>query len=159
MKMKLGAANSSNTYFCEACHTTGGSGPIHPTDANLIKDGLKHGSTNCQWCHIAGALLPRPLINENETLRYHPNGPKGTAAGKNCLTCHYYANLPDSPFHAPGEIHENDINNCIYCHDQADNHAISPLNANIPPSISGLTVSTPVISGTQVSIQANVISG
>jgi hypothetical protein len=155
MKMVLGAANSTNTWFCDACHTSAGSGPIKPTDPNLFKDGLSHGSTNCQWCHIAGASLPRPL---DSTLRYHPNGPRGTAAGKNCLTCHYYANLPDLPFHAPGEAHENDITQCGYCHDQADNHGVTPLSYNLPPSISGLNVTTPVTSGNPAQIQFTVSS-
>jgi len=70
----LGAANHSNTYFCEDCHTSAGAGPIHPTDPNLNKSSLSHGSADCKWCHIAGDPLPRPLINENETLRYHPMG-------------------------------------------------------------------------------------
>ncbi|MFZ3385237.1 MAG: hypothetical protein WA144_15060 [Candidatus Methanoperedens sp.] len=152
MKMKLGAANSSNTYFCEACHTSAGSGPIHPTDNNLIKDGLQHGSTNCQWCHIAGALLPRPL---DTTLRYHPSGPRGTAAGKDCLTCHG-SNLPDLPFHAPGIVHSSDLESCGYCHSQADNHAVSPLNANTPPSISDMSVTTVVTAGNIVQVQATV---
>ncbi|HEX7575388.1 MAG TPA: cytochrome c3 family protein, partial [Candidatus Methanoperedens sp.] len=155
MKMVLGAANSTNTWFCDACHTSAGSGPIKPTDPNLFKDGLSHGSTNCQWCHIEGASLPRPL---DITLRYHPNGPRGTAAGKNCLTCHYYANLPDLPFHAPGEAHESDITQCGYCHDQADNHGVTPLSYNLPPSISGLNVTTPVTSGNPVQIQFTVSS-
>lgn len=152
MPMKLGAANSSNTYFCDACHTSAGAGPIHPTDANLIKDGLRHGSTNCQWCHIAGALLPRPL---DTTLRYHPSGPRGTAAGKNCLTCHG-SNLPDLPFHAPGIVHSSDLESCGYCHSQTNNHAVSPLNADTPPSISGLSVTTVVTAGNVVHVQAAV---
>ena len=148
----LGAANSSNTYFCDACHTSAGSGPIHPTDPNLIKDGLQHGSTNCQWCHIAGDLLPRPL---DTTLRYHPSGPRGTAAGNNCLTCHGF-NLPDLPFHAPGIVHFYSLDDCGFCHQQADNHAVSPLNDNTPPSISGLSVTTAVTAGNVVQVQAAV---
>ena len=149
----LGAANSTNTWFCDACHTTAGSGPIKPTDPNLFKNGLSHGSTNCQWCHIAGDPLPRPL---DSTLRFHPNGPRGTAAGKNCLTCHYYANLPDLPFHAPGEGHGGDITQCGYCHDQADNHGVTPMNSNTPPTISGLSATTPVFAGSPVQVEATV---
>jgi nitrate/TMAO reductase-like tetraheme cytochrome c subunit len=161
MKMKSGAANSSNTYFCEACHTSAGTGPIHPTD--LIKDGLQHGSTNCQWCHIAGALLPRPL---DITLRYHSKGPLGTAAEKNCLTCHYDKNLPDLPFHAPGIVHSTDLNECSYCHDDAINHKVTYLKNTIrtPPIISQYTINgssgtISITSGNPAYIRAKVSSG
>jgi hypothetical protein len=155
MSMVLGAANQSNTHFCQDCHTTAGTGPIKPTDPNLIKNGLSHGSTDCKWCHIAGNSQPRPLPLE---LRYHPNGPKGTAAGKNCLSCHYYANLPDGPFHAPGEVHYNNIAFCNYCHSNSNNHAVSPLNSGILPSIRALSVTTPVTSGNPAQIQFTVYS-
>ena len=155
MKMKSGAANYSNTYFCNDCHVSGGRNPDEYANISspYRKDGLSHGSTNCQWCHIAGDPLSRPLSPE---LRYHPNGPRGTAAGKNCATCHYYANLPDLPFHAPGEVHEGDITQCVYCHDQADNHGVTPLTSNTPPTISGLSAITPVFAGTPVQVQATV---
>jgi len=146
----LGAANHSNTWFCDDCHTSAGIGPIHPTDTNLIKDGLQHGSTNCQWCHIAGDPLLRPLT---EQLRFHPNGPKGTASGKNCLNCHYSANLPDIPFHAPGIVHSNDIDDCWNCHDQVENHAVSPLNSFTQPTITVLSVTSQVTSGNPVEVQ------
>jgi hypothetical protein len=156
MKMKLGAANYSNTYMCEACHTTAGTGPIKP-GSSLMKNGLSHGSTNCQWCHIAGDPLPRPL---DSTLRYHPNGPKGTASGKNCLSCHYSANLPDLPFHAPGEKHSTDIysenGGCRECHQNADNHLVGVLNSNTPPTVSGLSITTPVVAGSPVEVVATV---
>ena len=155
MKMKSGAANYSNTYFCDDCHVSGGRNPAEYANISspYRKDGLSHGSTNCQWCHIAGDPLSRPLSSE---LRYHPNGPRGTAAGKNCLTCHYYANLPDLPFHAPGEVHEDELNQCQYCHDQADNHGVTPLNSHTSPSISGLSVTTSVTAGNPVQVQATV---
>jgi len=146
----LGAANHSNTWFCDDCHTSAGIGPIHPTDTNLIKDGLQHGSTNCQWCHIAGDPLVRPLTGQ---LRFHPNGPKGTASGKNCLNCHYSANLPDIPFHAPGIVHSNDIDDCWNCHDQVENHAVSPLNSFTQPTITVLSVTSQVTSGNPVEVQ------
>ena len=153
----LGAANHNNTWFCDDCHTSAGSGPIHPTDTNLIKDGLQHGSTNCQWCHIAGDPLARPLINENETLRYHPNGPKGTASGKNCLGCHLNPTPKELLFHAPLEKHDADMNNCHYCHDQADNHGVTPDPFRVsPPTVSVLSVTTPVSSGTDSQIQATI---
>lgn len=156
MKMKLGTANYSNTYFCDDCHVSGGRNPKEYANISspYRKDGLSHGSTNCQWCHIAGDSLSRPL---DSALRYHPNGPRGTAAGKNCLTCHYYANLPDLPFHAPGEVHESDVEYCGECHDQADNHVVSPLNSNTPPSISGLFINnSPVFAGIPIQIEATV---
>ena len=153
----LGAANHSNTWFCQDCHTSAGSGPIHPSNSNLIKDGLQHGSTNCQWCHIAGDPLARPLINENETLRYHPNGPKGTASGKNCLSCHLNPTPKELLFHAPLEKHETDINYCATCHDQANNHGVTrdPPGGS-PPNVISLSVTTPVISGTESQIQATI---
>jgi len=92
----------------------------------------------------------------DETLRYHPNGPKGTASGKNCLTCHVSANLPDLPFHAPGIVHSGDIEECGYCHSQADNHGVTPLNANTRPSISVLSVTTLVTAGNAVQVQTTV---
>ena len=155
MKMKLGAANYSNTYFCNDCHVSGGRNPAEYANISspYRKDGLSHGSTNCQWCHIAGDPLSRPLSVE---LRYHPNGPRGTAAGKNCLTCHYYANLPDLPFHAPGEVHEDKLDQCVYCHDQAENHGVTSLNSHTPPSISGLSVTTSVTAGDPVQVMATV---
>jgi hypothetical protein len=155
MKMKSGAANSSNTYFCDACHTTAGKGPIHPQD--LLKDSLQHGSTNCQWCHIAGDPLPRPLINENETLRYHPNGPKGTASGKSCLNCHYNPTPMELLFHAPLEKHESDMNLCGDCHTQTSNHGVTPdpWSGN-PPTVFSLSVTTPVSSGTGSQINATI---
>ena len=159
MKMKLGAANYSNTYFCDDCHVSGGRNPAEYAiiSGTYKKDGLSHGSTDCKWCHIAGASLPRPLPSD---LRYHPNGPIGTAAGKSCLTCHYSANLPDLPFHAPGEAHESDITQCSYCHAQSegqvDNHLVIPINSNTPPLISGLSVTTPVFTGSPIKIEATV---
>ncbi|VVB86140.1 Cytochrome c7 c [uncultured archaeon] len=153
MGMKLGAANSSNTYFCQDCHTSAGTGPTHPSDPNLIKDGLSHGKTDCRWCHLAGDSQPRPLSSQ---LRYHPNGPRGTAAGKNCLSCHVSANLPDPPFHAPGESHVSDLNACQECHSNADNHAVTPLTQNTPPLVSGLSVSTQITSGTPSQVQFTV---
>jgi hypothetical protein len=155
MKMKLGAANYSNTYFCNDCHVSGGRNPEEYAiiSSPYRKDGTSHGSADCKVCHIAGDPLPRELPSE---LRYHPNGPRGTAAGKDCLTCHYYANLPDLPFHAPGEVHEGDITQCVYCHDQADNHGVTPLSYNTPPTISGLSATTPVFAGSPIQVQGTV---
>jgi len=152
---EIGCGNYSNTYFCDDCHVSGGRNPTEYANISspYRKDGLSHGSTDCKWCHIAGDPLSRPL---DETLRYHPNGPKGTASGKNCLTCHVSANLPDLPFHAPGIVHSSDIEDCSFCHDQADNHGVSALNANTPPSISGLSVTSPVTAGTAVQVQTTV---
>ena len=150
----LGGANHNNTWFCDDCHTEGGSGPLKST----ILKSVSHGSTDCKWCHIAGDPLQRPLINENETLRYHPNGPKGTAAGQNCLTCHVSGNLPDLPFHAPGESHSTTTtDDCSeFCHQNSDPHRVTPFNAGTLPTISGLTVTTPVTSGTPVLVQATI---
>ncbi|MFZ3384840.1 MAG: carboxypeptidase regulatory-like domain-containing protein, partial [Candidatus Methanoperedens sp.] len=150
----LGAANHNNTWFCDDCHTEGGSGPLKST----ILKSVSHGSTDCKWCHIAGDPLQRPLINENETLRYHPNGPKGTAAGQNCLTCHVSGNLPDLPFHAPGESHSTTTtDDCSeFCHQNSDPHRVTPLNVGTLPTISGLTVTTPVTSGTPALVQATI---
>ncbi|VVB89373.1 Cytochrome c7 c [uncultured archaeon] len=158
MSMTLGAANQNNTYFCNDCHTSAGTGPVKPTDPALIKDGLSHGKTDCKWCHIAGDLQPRPLT---DNLRYHPGGPKGTAAGQTCVSCHYNANLPDLPFHAPGEKHSTVLpgdpsgSGCEMCHNNADNHAVSLLTGT-PPQVSGLSVPASVSSGTPAPVQATV---
>ena len=156
MKMKLGAANYSNTYFCDDCHVSGGRNPAEYANISspYRKDGLSHGSTDCKWCHIAGASLQRPLSPE---LRYHPNGPRGTAAGRNCVTCHYDSNLPDEPFHAPGESHSSQIDGeggCASCHGTANNHLVGKLNSQSPPTISSLSVPASVISGNPAEIQA-----
>ena len=165
MRMVLGAANHSNTWFCQDCHTNAGAGPIKPnatTNPNLIKDQFSHGSTDCKWCHLAGDSQPRPLnvtpppLSVN--LRYHPNGPKGTAAGLNCLDCHVSANLPDMPFHAPGEIHARSgaPTSCTPCHRNIDNHVVNPLDSHTPPTIFGFTVTTPVTSGSPALVQATI---
>ncbi len=157
MRMASGAANHSNTYFCEDCHTSAGQGPVKPnpvTPSNpLIKDGLSHGLADCKWCHLAGDSQPRPLSPE---LRYHAGGAAGTAAGKDCTTCHYYANLPDLPFHAPGEMHSNVITYCAQCHSTADNHAVTDLNDYQPPSVQSISVTSPVTSGSPVQVAATI---
>ena len=152
--MVTGAANSSNTYYCQDCHTTAGSGPVKPQPVNptnpLIKDGLAHGKTDCKWCHVAG---------DQPAYKYHLNGPRGTATGTNCVTCHVSANLPDSPFHAPGESHSSQIDGqggCADCHGTADNHLVGSANSQSSPAVSGLSVPASVISGTPAEIQATV---
>ena len=127
---------------CQDCHTTAGTGPVKPTNPALIKDGLQHGVIDCQWCHTAGS-------------NYHISGPKGTAAGADCSTCHVSANLQDAPFFAPGETHESNINLCGDCHSPADNHAVGPNNAGTPPSVS-LSPITTVASGTPALVQATI---
>jgi hypothetical protein len=133
-QMVEGYANHSNTYFCQDCHTTAGTGPVKPTDPALIKDGAKHGAGNCENCHIAGDNEQRPLP---DAYKYHTNGPKGPANGKNCYSCHYRSdgtgNTPDSattglndhPFNAPGEDHK-----CNYCHDVYGNTVRPTLTGN-----------------------------
>jgi hypothetical protein len=161
MKMRLNAANSSNTYFCNDCHVPGGrNGAQYANISVSYRKSVMppgHGKTDCTWCHLAGASLPRQLRDD---LNYHPNGPKGTAAGKNCLTCHYDSNLPYSPFHAPGENHpgETTLNDCLdACHGNVNNHYIEIiLNSGTPPSVSGLSVTTPVYIGSPVQVQATV---
>jgi len=115
-----------------------------------------HGKTDCKWCHIAGDPLPRPLA---DNLRFHPGGPGGTAAGKNCVSCHVSANLPDLPFHAPGESHSSQMEGeggCASCHGSADNHLVGTKNSQSPPTISGLSMPPSVISGIPVEIQATI---
>ena len=133
-KMLPGYANHSNTYFCQDCHTTAGTGPVKPTDPTLIKDGTKHGAGNCEECHIAGDNEQRPL---SDAYKYHTNGPKGPANGKNCYSCHYRSDgigdspnsatvgLNSPPFNAPGEDHE-----CDLCHDVYGNTVRPTLAAN-----------------------------
>jgi hypothetical protein len=154
MKMKLGAANYSNTYFCNDCHVSGGRNPAEYANitASFRKDVLRHGSTNCQWCHIAGDPLSRPLSPE---FRYHPNGPKGTASGKSCLNCHVNPTI----FNAPLITHYDDeeYNECRRCHDPADNHRVTPDPWLVnPPNVISLSVTTPVSSGTGSQIQATI---
>ena len=154
----LGAANRSNTYLCDDCHTSSGR---NPSQYNNISSAYRktamppgHGKTDCKWCHIAGDPLPRPL---EDNLRFHPNGPRGTAAGKNCVSCHVSANLPDLPFHAPGESHSSQIEGeggCAGCHGSADNHLVGSANSGSSPTISGLSVPQSVVSGTPAEIQA-----
>jgi len=142
--MVLGAANSSNTRYCNFCHST--TAPIVAS--------LNHGATDCKWCHAAG---------DQPEYRYHSNtlgaaqGPRGTATGQNCLTCHYSANLPDLPFHAPGEAHESEIEICIGCHYPADNHEVTLADdENTPPSISSMSATTSVFAGSLVKVEATV---
>ena len=142
--MVTGAANSGNTHYCQDCHITSGSGPVKST---ILKDGLSHGSADCKWCHAAG---------DQPAYKYHASGPRGTATGNNCLTCHYNANLVDEPFKAPGEIHSGDIDSCIFCHDQADNHIVTPLSDTSSTTLQSVLVTTPITSGNPVLIQATV---
>ncbi|MCX9080926.1 MAG: carboxypeptidase regulatory-like domain-containing protein [Candidatus Methanoperedens sp.] len=79
MNMELGAANETNTYFCQDCHTSNGrrtSQFNNLTDENLRKMPMPpgHGNNGCPKCHIVGADKTRPLTKE---LRYHSYGPKG----------------------------------------------------------------------------------
>lgn len=131
-------ANFSNTYYCNDCHNATGRNTIqynNITDPNLKKDNVRHAMANCTQCHI------------ND---YHPNGPLGTAVGKNCYSCHYRSDgtgnvinnanvgLNDPP-NAPGEDHTcntpchytidrpslNGQNGCPNCHlGTANNHNV-----------------------------------
>jgi hypothetical protein len=147
--MVLGAANSSNTRYCNFCHST--TAPIVAS--------ISHGATDCKWCHAAG---DQPNYRYHSTTSGAPQGPRGTATGQNCVTCHYSANLPDLPFHAPGEAHSDVIDGehgCSECHyPNADNHAVSALNDYISPTVS-VSVSTPVLSGTPTLVQATIFDG
>ncbi|MDO8685949.1 MAG: cytochrome c3 family protein, partial [Clostridiales bacterium] len=136
--MVLGAANSSNTRYCNFCHAT--TAPIVAS--------LTHGKTDCKWCHAAG---------DQPEYRYHPGGPKGTAKGKNCLSCHVSANLPDPPFYAPGIVHSSSLGDCAeFCHQDYNAHDVSAINSGTPPTISGFSVTTPVESGTSALVQATI---
>jgi hypothetical protein len=79
MNMEPGAANETNTYFCQDCHTSNGRNPTQfnsLTDEKLRKMPMPpgHGNNGCPDCHIAGAQKTRPLTKE---LKYHSYGPKG----------------------------------------------------------------------------------
>lgn len=153
MNMMPGAANHSNTYFCEDCHTSTGSGPIKPNDPALIKDGLRHGSTNCQWCHIAGDQLPRPL---DSALKYHATGPKGTATGNTCKSCHLDANLPDLPFHAPGQTHSTSESCIGGCH-ESNNHIVTYIDQpRTPPVLENIIITSPVSTGNFAEVQTTL---
>ncbi|CAG0983377.1 hypothetical protein METP2_02118 [Methanosarcinales archaeon] len=153
MSMMPGAADHSNTYFCEDCHTSTGPGPIKPNDPALIKDELRHGSTNCQWCHIAGDQLPKPLDN---SLKYHAIGPKGTATGNTCKSCHVDANLPDLPFHAPGETHATSASCIGGCH-ESNNHIVTYIDQpSIPPVLENIIITSPVSTGNFAQVQTTL---
>jgi hypothetical protein len=141
--MTTGAANSTNTYYCQACHTTAGTGPVKSA---LLKDGLSHGKTDCKWCHAAG---------DQPAFKYHTSGPKGTATGANCLTCHYTANLVDEPFRAPGETHSGNIGGCDNCHTNSNNHLVTALDDGVIPGLSAPDIPSQT-SGNPVVIQATV---
>ncbi|MCX9087493.1 MAG: hypothetical protein OIN90_08010, partial [Candidatus Methanoperedens sp.] len=142
-----GAANSSNTYYCQDCHTSEGTGYPKPS----ILSSVSHGKIDCKWCHAAG---------DQPTSKYHSNnlgsqqGPTGTATGANCATCHG-ANLQDI-FRAPGITHLGDINSCGECHGSVNNHLVTALNNFVSPTLSGISITTPVTVGTPAQIQATV---
>lgn len=78
MAMELGAANETNTYFCQDCHTSSGRNlaQYNNMTPTLRKMPMPpgHGTNNCPQCHIPGFDKPRPLT---EKIRYHTHGPKG----------------------------------------------------------------------------------
>jgi uncharacterized protein YlaI len=79
MPMNLGAANESNTFFCQDCHTATGRNRAqydNMTNENLKKAPMPpgHGQNNCAQCHIPGFDKTRPLTDK---VRYHTHGPEG----------------------------------------------------------------------------------
>jgi len=51
--------------------------------------------TDCKWCHAADNQ-PDPTVPSN--------GPLGNAKDRTAGSCHLFSNLPNRPFHAPGNI-------------------------------------------------------
>ena len=155
--MANGSANSANTYYCQDCHTSAGTGS--PKPSSLVS--VSHGSVECKWCHAAG---------DQPDYKYHSNtvgsvqGPRGTATGQNCATCHYYSNLSALPFRAPGETHSNALDECgTVCHENANYH-YAPTESGIPPTITqptinGFSGTTSIASGYPAYIQATVSDG
>ncbi len=183
-QMKTGYANYSNTYFCEDCHTSSGRNPAQYariTNATLRKTAMPpgHAQNKCEQCHIAGDNQPKPLPPEYQ---YHTNGPAGTAAGKNCFSCHYRSDgardgganigLMDKPFNAPGEAHycllchgstSGQVNgrptSCSMCHTSNDNHNVNIGNHHgESTTLSGLTITSPVNAGGYAMVNATVSS-
>ncbi|MCE8428913.1 MAG: PGF-pre-PGF domain-containing protein, partial [Candidatus Methanoperedens sp.] len=184
-QMKNGYANFSNTYFCQDCHTSGGRNPAQYAkiiNATLRKTAMPpgHAHNKCEQCHVAGDDEQKPLIPE---YRYHTNGPSGTAAGKNCFSCHYRSDgagsgganigLNDRIFNAPGESHNCLLCHgpkaispagrpvsCSMCHTADDNHDVTIGNHNGREStaITGLSITSPVTAGGIATINATVTS-
>jgi hypothetical protein len=166
MNMEFNAANYSNTYFCEDCHTSSPMARNPAQYANISNAYRKstmppgHGLAECKWCHIAGDPLPRlPPYGLPDNLRYHPGGPRGTAKAQNCVTCHY--NTPvDNPFGAPGESHSNVIqseeDSCKDCHVYAENHDVGKVISGQKPIISDFSIPPSIISGTPAEILATI---
>ncbi|TFH46598.1 MAG: hypothetical protein E4G94_02070, partial [ANME-2 cluster archaeon] len=95
-----GGANSINTYYCEDCHTSGGSGP---NISSIFFTDKGHGEAACADCHVADGTYhqgnPRGAVS-NTT--YVNRDVTGDTTVTNCADCHYASNLDDAPFYAPG---------------------------------------------------------
>jgi hypothetical protein len=123
-----------------------------------VKDTLTHAKTDCEWCHIAGNDMARPL---DASVKYHTGGPNGTANAETCKTCHMGKNLQDSPFYSPGVIHESlSVSNCgKTCHNGVagypanDIHNVKFLPGTTLPKV---TLGTKTVNPNNVTIQATI---
>ncbi len=160
--MVKGAVNNNNTYFCEDCHTTAGTGPNKSTRIFTDK---KHGVAACIECHVADGT-------------YHQGNPRGSVANStyisrypttntittDCADCHRAANLDDAPFYAPGGgSHIGESCTGGGCHGPSGSvvqvvHNVNPLDSlSKKPNIStpALDYST-VPQGTEVNVTVTV---
>ncbi|TFH44084.1 MAG: hypothetical protein E4G94_04010, partial [ANME-2 cluster archaeon] len=162
-----GAANSSNTHYCENCHTDAGTGPNKST---ILFEENKHGRTLCVDCHVADGTYhqenPRGSVaNTLYVNRYNP----GDLNVTDCVDCHYSSNLDDAPFHAPGagsHVTVFTISECKSCHDGESTiigtiHSLSVENRNdINPAVTTPVLSSDIVTkGTSVTITATASVG
>ncbi|MCL7413097.1 MAG: cytochrome c3 family protein [ANME-2 cluster archaeon] len=116
-QMVPGAANSSNTHYCEKCHL---STSTHLKSSSIKFTSPKHGKATCIDCHIADGTYhqenPRgSVVNTSYVNRHNP----GDANVTDCVDCHYGSNLDDAPFYAPGGGSHTinfEMINCRGCH-------------------------------------------
>ena len=97
-------ANYENTYICDDCHTSAGTG--RPLPANLkptdLRITLRHGSNKCISCHapdmyhVKGTAGPGGRVENPGWQLISPIDYAG------CLDCHLTHNGLDAPFHGPG---------------------------------------------------------
>ncbi len=168
IQMVKGGANTSNTYYCADCHTSGGTGP---KKSNITFTDKIHGEATCTDCHVADGTYhqdsPRGAVaNSTYVSRYTP----GNTTVVDCADCHYARNLDDAPFNAPGGGNHI-INNGGACADGGCHHlggssmvetvhSLNPQDWGFKPSITvpSLSAST-VMKGTNVTVNATITAG
>ncbi|MDW7777082.1 MAG: cytochrome c3 family protein [Methanosarcinales archaeon] len=167
--MIQGAVNANNTYYCEDCHTSAGTGP---QKSIILFEEKRHGEAACIDCHVADGTYhqenPRGSIaNLTYVNRYNA----GSATITNCADCHYASNLDDAPFNAPGageHVLDKDDGNSGACSNPGCHAAAGFASATMhnlgyaDNTFQNPSISTPVlsvnnvVSGTHVTITATV---